>query len=192
MTSRINAKQPPRKAQPSGAPKAPINPQAPSVPISLYREVATELKAAQAKMETLTVQNQQLSQQNQQLRVEIERVVQSALQLRQTADAHLPANQLSVHPAPASPSALQGLELHFQPPAAPVSAPNAAAPETLDPGATAPRSLFTEQEGKLRQSAPKERNTEMGGWWLAIVICFIIVTAFGTGFFVVRPLLPSR
>jgi cobalamin biosynthesis Mg chelatase CobN len=142
-------------------------------------------------MESLTVQNQQLSQQNQQLRVEIERVVQSALQLRQTADAHLPANQLPAHQTPISPSALQGLELHFQSSAVPVNAPNAA-PEALEPGTTTPKPLFTEQEGKLRQSAPKERSTEMGGWWLAIVICFIIVTAFGTGFFIVRPLLPSR
>lgn len=192
MTSRINAKQPPRKAQPSGTPKAPVNPHAPSVPISLYREVATELKAAQAKMETLTVQNQQLSQQNQQLRVEIERVVQSALQLRQTADAYSPINQLPAHQASAPPSVLQGLELHFQPPAAPTTAPNVVTPETLEPGVATPRSLFTEQEGKLRQAAPKERSAEMGGLWLAIVICFIIVTAFGTGFFIVRPLLPSR
>ncbi|XGV96838.1 MAG: hypothetical protein ACAF41_29455 [Leptolyngbya sp. BL-A-14] len=192
MTSRINAKQPSRKAQAPSVPKAPINPQAPSVPISLYREVATELKAAQAKVETLTVQNQQLSQQNQQLRVEIERVVQTALQLRQTADAYLPTHQLPAHPVPVPPSQTQGLELHFQTPAAPVNAPNAVVPEMLEPGTTAPRSLFTEQEGKLRQAAPKERTAEMGGWWLAIVICLIIVTAFGTGFFIVRPLLPSR
>lgn len=139
-------------------------------------------------METLTLHNQQLSQQNQQLRVEIARVVQSALQLRQTADAHLPVNQLPAHQAPVLPSALQGLELHFQPP----TAPGVITPETTEPGNTTPKSLFTEQEGKLRQPASKERSAEMGGWWLAIVICFIIVTAFGTGFFIVRPLLPSR
>lgn len=191
MTSRINAKQPSRKAQTPSVPKAPINPKAPSVPISLYREVATELKAAQAKMESLTVQNQQLSQQNQQLRVEIERVVQSALQLRQTADAYLPVN-LPAQQASIAPSTLQGLELHFQPPTAPATAPNVVTPETLEPGVNTPRSLFTEQEGKLRQAAPKERSAEMGGWWLAIVICLIVVTAFGTGFFIVRPLLPSR
>ena len=192
MTSRINAKQPPRKAQVPSVPKAPINPKAPSVPISLYREVATELKATQAKVETLTVQNQQLSQQNQQLRVEIERVVQSALQLRQTADAYLPTHQLPAQQAVVSPSAVQGLELHFQAPPASTTAPNVVTPEPLEPGVNTPRSLFTEQEGKLRQAAPKERGGEMGGWWLAIIICFIIVTAFGTGFFIVRPLLPSR
>jgi cobalamin biosynthesis Mg chelatase CobN len=187
MTSRINAKQPPRKAQGSNVQKIPANPHAPSVPISLYREVATELKTTQAKLESLTVQNQQLTQQNQQLRVEIERVVQSALQLRQTADAHLPANRQ----LPMAPTASQGLELHFQPPAAPSATPPT--PIALEhPEPAAPKSLFTEQEGKLRQPSSKERQSEMGGWWLAIVICFIIVTAFGTGFFIVRPLLPSR
>ena len=183
MTSRINAKQPARKAQGSHVQKIPANPHAPSVPISLYREVATELKAAQSKVETLTVHNQQLMQQNQQLRVEIERVVQSALQLRQTADAHLPANPSPSSHLPAAP-ALQGLELHFQPPAA--------VAVSSEPEPSAPKSLFTEQEGKLRQPAAKERSAEMSNWWLAIVICFIIITAFGTGFFIVRPLLPSR
>lgn len=187
MTSRINAKQPQRKAQAAGSPN-PANPHAPSVPISLYREVATELKATQAKMESLTQQNQQLTQQNQQLRVEIERVVQSALQLRQVADAHLPAPTL-----PAASSSLQGLELHFQPPlsAAPSHVADAIAPERAEPRPVAPN-LFTEQEGKLRQSSQTERTEKMGGWWLAIIICFIVVTAFGTGFLIVRPLLPSR
>ena len=186
MTSRINAKQPARKAQGANVQKISANPHAPSVPISLYREVATELKATQVRLESLTVQNQQLTQQNQQLRVEIERVVQSALQLRQTAEAHLPAHQL-----PMVTTASQGLELHFQPPAsASTPPPNPIASENPEPAA--PKSLFTEQEGNLRQPSSKERHAEMGGWWLAIVICFIIVTAFGTGFFIVRPLLPSR
>ncbi|MBW4581375.1 MAG: hypothetical protein KME42_17535 [Tildeniella nuda ZEHNDER 1965/U140] len=189
MTSRINAKQSPRKAQGSNVQKISANPHAPSVPISLYREVATELKATQTKMESLAQQNQQLTQQNQQLRVEIERVVQSALQLRQTADAHLPANQLLVNQLPTVPTALQGLELHFQPPAA---MPMTAAGVVEKPEPPAQKPLFTEQEGKLRQSASKERSAEMGGWWLAIVICFIVISAFGTGFFIVRPLLPSR
>ncbi|XHX80353.1 MAG: hypothetical protein RBJ76_10615 [Stenomitos frigidus ULC029] len=189
MTSRINAKQPLRKAQTASSPKIPANPHSPSVPISLYREVATELKATQVKMESLNQQNQQLTHQNQQLRLEIERVVQSALQLRQVADAHLPTSTL-----PASSSSLQGLELHFQtPPAAPSHNADAIAPDQLDPRAAAPKSLFTEQEAKPRHGSKTERNAEkMGGWWLAIVICFIVVTAFGTGFLIVRPLLPSR
>lgn len=140
-------------------------------------------------MESLTQQNQQLTHQNQQLRVEIERVVQSALQLRQVADAHLPTP-----PLPASPSSLQGLELHFQtlPSAMPSHVADAIAPERPEPRPIA-ANLFTEQEAKPRHSSQTERSAEKtGGWWLAIVICFIIITAFGTGFLIVRPLLPSR
>ncbi len=166
-----------------------MNPHAPSVPISLYREVATELKATQSKIEALTQQNQQLTQQNQQLRVEIERVVQSALQLRQVADAHTPV----ANPSLPSTTPLQGLELHFQqpaPPNAPVPLPDGNNPDKPEPKLVS-KPLFVEQDSKPR-NMPTERTTEMGGWWLAIVIFLIIVTAFGTGFLIVRPLLPSR
>ncbi|NER84038.1 MAG: hypothetical protein F6K42_31770, partial [Leptolyngbya sp. SIO1D8] len=53
----------------------------PSVPISVYRELATELKTTQNIVESLTKQNQQLVRQNKLLRHEIQRFVQSAEQL---------------------------------------------------------------------------------------------------------------
>jgi hypothetical protein len=55
----------------------------PSVPLSLYRELAAELQAAQVKLDSLNAQNQQLAKQNQQLRQEIETAVQSVLHLQQ-------------------------------------------------------------------------------------------------------------
>jgi hypothetical protein len=58
---------------------------APSVPISVYRELATELKTTQAMVDALTRQNQQLTRQNKLLRHEIHRFVQSAEQLAQFA-----------------------------------------------------------------------------------------------------------
>ena len=57
--------------------------QTPSVPISVYRELATELKATQAMVESLNQQNQQLSQQNQMLRQEMLSFAESADRLRQ-------------------------------------------------------------------------------------------------------------
>ena len=56
----------------------------PSVPISVYRELATELKATQAVVDSLTQQNHQLTQQNQSLRHELLRFVDAAAQLKQT------------------------------------------------------------------------------------------------------------
>ena len=80
------------------------NGQSPSVPLTVYRELAAELQATQAMLDSLHAQNQQLSRenqnlshQNQQLLSEVHNVVNSALSLGQIADAlhgatHAPAD----------------------------------------------------------------------------------------------------
>lgn len=72
----------------------------PSVPISVYRELATELKATQAMVDSLTQQNQQLSQQNQVLRQEMLRFVDSATQLKQALEISQPAVLVPDYPSP--------------------------------------------------------------------------------------------
>lgn len=53
--------------------------------------------------------------------------------------------------------------------------------------------LFTEQSGEYRSSAlESEENKEIGGIWLALSIILIIVTAFGAGFLIMKPLLNDR
>ncbi|NJN60005.1 MAG: hypothetical protein HC879_22250 [Leptolyngbyaceae cyanobacterium SL_5_9] len=53
--------------------------------------------------------------------------------------------------------------------------------------------LFTEQEEtRSRRPTPPEAAKDLSGIWLIVVIGFIVITAFGAGFMVVRPLLPSR
>jgi hypothetical protein len=53
--------------------------------------------------------------------------------------------------------------------------------------------LFTEQEeARSRRPAPPEAAKDLSGIWLLVVIGFIVITAFGAGFMVVRPLLPNR
>ena len=53
----------------------------PSVPISVYRELAAELQSTKATVDTLKVRNEQLIQQNRQLRQEIQNFVQFSMQL---------------------------------------------------------------------------------------------------------------
>ena len=65
-------------------PAAPTN-YAPSVPMSVYRELAAELRANKAVIDSLTSRNQQLIQQNQRLKQEIHNVVQATLNLGQMA-----------------------------------------------------------------------------------------------------------
>lgn len=195
-----------RNASTPGSPvPASGNTYSPSVPISLYRQVATELQATQTQLETLQAENRHLTEQNQQLRLEIERVVQSALQLREVANSYQAVDSL-----PESVDRFSSLELHFETPPAPEpeplprrQPPRAVAPEPEPlPRSKAPREtppepaalaeqLLTGQESQLRKAAPPDK-AEVGGWWLVLVIFLIVVTAFGTGFLIVRPLLPSR
>ncbi|NJM99756.1 MAG: hypothetical protein HC800_23785, partial [Phormidesmis sp. RL_2_1] len=57
----------------------------PSVPMSVYRELAAELRANKAVIDSLNSRNQQLLQQNQFLKQEIHNVVQATLSLGQAA-----------------------------------------------------------------------------------------------------------
>ncbi len=53
--------------------------------------------------------------------------------------------------------------------------------------------LFTEKSGEYRSTAlDASENKEIGGIWLALSIILIIVTAFGAGFLIMKPLLNDR
>jgi hypothetical protein len=192
MTSNVNTKPdglPSLQADSALAAKG--NSQPASVPISLYREIASELQANRTTLQSLKTANQNLVQQNQQLRLEIERVVQSALHLRQVADVH-PSGKGTLETFPSAldgslrrdaiafPEGIVPGELEMSPdgPALPFPKP----PEKL---------LFTE-EGQPNRVAQSDVTTEVNTGWLILVILMIILTAFGTGFLIVRPLLPSR
>ncbi len=158
---------------------APSSP-APSVPISLYREVASELQTTQTTLESLKAQNQELTQKNQQLRLEIERVVQSALRLRQVADPTW--------------GGVSGTAIAQPPIPAELLAPKSNEPSILPTAPATPEAnaLFTEQEMAPVMTTASESAGEISTWWLILIICLIVITAFGTGFLIVRPLLPSR
>ncbi|MGP1383187.1 MAG: hypothetical protein ACTS2F_06465 [Thainema sp.] len=181
---------------------------APSVPISVYRELAAELQNTKGKLDTLNGQNQQLVQQNQRLRQEIQKLAQSAVQTQQVVEA-LPAIRFD----PARMSAQTALDfdlpLDAEPTATSVAEarPAAASPARkkvakgnspsgkrpangkAPKSGKAPEVYVIEQEDKRPvQSSPKKAS-DMGGLWLAIAIILIIVSAFGAGFLIVRPFL---
>ncbi len=141
---------------------------APSVPVSVYRELAAELQAAKALSASLKAQNQQLLRQNQQLQQELNKAIDSVLYWRNT--------QKTPHrPFPETQSANRTPEG-----ALPIFPKTAKFPEITE----------TEQ-GRYRRQLP-ERVTEISGWSLAIAIVLIMVTAFGAGYFMMRPLVRSR
>ncbi|RAM50295.1 MAG: hypothetical protein C6Y22_16945 [Hapalosiphonaceae cyanobacterium JJU2] len=83
----------------------------PSVPLSVYRDLAAELQAAQAKINALTAQQAQVTQENQLLREEIAKAIQSVLQLQKLLDAssqsksqQVPQTQVTANVETVSPS----------------------------------------------------------------------------------------
>ena len=255
--------------------------------MSVYRELAAELRANKAVIDSLNSRNQQLIQQNQRLKQEIHNVVQAALNLGQYAGVARPANKESF-PNAIAPDTLaklvraqkesqsddprdtqsdalptaQATTIHdsaalspnvaadpavkpiaFQPIAqSPVQSGKSAQPTGMPPRKRAPRpirsaakaapnataqkpsakaakatrqptaaeaakrkgqlslpvnqplpKLFTEQSGAYRSSVLETgEEKEIGGIWLALSIILIIVTAFGAGFLIMKPLLNDR
>ena len=182
------------------------NSYAPSVPISLYREVTAELQAAQAMLDSLKTHNQQLVQQNQQLRREVETVVQvsqqlqqvvnSAQSLTQTGIPQMPSvkfNFSSVEPPTPAPATSRINSTVPQPPqtvAFPFPLPEPQVPPIPE---TLPAKLFTEvPETPYRVKSQSKTASDLNGLWLAIAIFLIVIAAFGAGYLVVRPLLKGK
>ncbi len=244
---------------------------APSVPMSVYRELAAELRANKAVIDSLNSRNQQLLRQNQRLNQEIHNVVQTTLNLGQFAGVARQAAKDGVHPdfsSAMAPDTLAKLvrsdviapsQTDVPPQLSPAKTqtttdqssqsfgsmlaaslsqiPRAIAPKADKPqvkSSTAPLrqpkpatkppakarkspqrpspfrqteaipskgtmtqlppgKLFTEQSGEYRSSAlDSPENKEIGGVWLVLSIVLIIVTAFGAGFLIMKPLLNDR
>lgn len=187
------------------------NSYSPSVPISVYRELAAELKSTKAKVEALTNQNQQLNLQNQVLRQEFLKFAQSAEQLKQAIETAQPISSPSSiseslissspenspmpkpqsHPPQGSGTPSEGLAglaaratrlVNTKPDASPA---NIKSPPNPEP-------LFTEQRPVASKSQKTSVNSQdMSGLWLATTILLIVVSAFGAGFLIMKPLLSN-
>jgi uncharacterized membrane protein len=169
----------------------PTNGYAPSVPISVYRQLAAELDSTRAQLQSTTQQNHHLIRQNQQLQQEVGRLVQSALAVQtlvggqpSTPVASPQPTQLSAT-APSAPAASTP-----KPPAAPQ--PSAAEPMPIPPELPNFDEFFTEQSSEPRPSKTETSSRDMGGLWLTLVIVVVMITAFGAGFLVVRPMLQQN
>lgn len=188
------------------------NRQTPSVPISVYRELATELQSTKATVDALKMRNDQLLQQNHQLRQEIQHFVQFSMQLGHMAG--MP--QASVQPVPRQP------DRRPMPPTTSPAEPKHTAPKKPSPSPAAEakvspsealedfggpsnptplggfpkmrESLYTEQpQTPQRALQPgKSKPKDLSALWLVISIVVIVSTAFGAGFLIMKPLMNNR
>jgi hypothetical protein len=171
-----------------------------SVPLSVYRELNAELQATRAVVETLNDQNHQLTQENRSLRQEMHRFVQSAVNMGVGNVAH----RSEVRPNPSVPVSrglvptglIPKMVEKLKPPTAEDSAGAVAIASRLrggDPNLLHYRPEYHTEIGQMPNfdgddGKPKEFNP----LWVAMTVMLVILTAFGAGFLIVRPLLPNR
>ena len=155
----------------------------PSVPVSVYRELAAELQATKAMVDSLSAQNNHLTNQNHLLRQNIHQMVQVALQLGHYAGvAHPSEIEMTVSPPPVVPQSEP--QQITQPPTAPKLQKR--------PKANLSR-VFTEEAGEHRRyGLDSSASGSLSTLWLIASIAIIILTAFGAGFLIMRPLISDR
>ena len=192
----------------------------PSVPLYVYRELTAELQTIQSKLDVVTNHNQKLAQENQQLRQEITKVIESCLELQKLVDASAPSSPV----APQSHQEVKSLT-QLQPPPSnnhEVTYTNKPKVTTAPPrqetkqkkaaiknthsqnhhqgvavsatniNATGSQKVFIEEK-KVRFSRPTMSNTkELSGWHLLISIVLIMITGFAAGYVIVRPLFQNH
>ena len=192
MTSNVNPQPSARTAKPSGQPVSSASAYSPSVPISLYREVTAELQASKSTVEALKAQNQQLAKQNNYLRQEVEKAALTTLHLRQVV-SNLPPINMDL-PQISRVEVMPDLETGFGAPSVtrpPAPAPKHYSVESNESPFLSNDLVFEQESQPRRKMQVEKRSTELGGWWLGLIIFAIVLSAFGTGFLIVRPLLPS-
>jgi regulator of replication initiation timing len=137
----------------------------PSVPLSVYRELVKELETTQAQTESLVIENQQLFQQNQQLRQEIETVIRYAQHLQEVIASQ---NTISVNPP-------------VSPPQAKPSASNKYKERVIEI-----------ESDRSRYVSPSSNDSTINGWVLAIALILIVVTSCLGAFLIVNSRLHNR
>jgi hypothetical protein len=177
-----------------------------SVPISVYREISSDLQVTQAMNASLKAENHKLIQQNQQLRQELDRLVQSAVHTQQ-AISHLSLDALDRQSDRSGSDAeiSEDFAAEFSTVRAKASANLGAKPKA--PKRVAPTRPYPSgipdayyEEHRFEQEAPRMvrmpaqagRPVELNRWSMGLIMGLIVLSAFGAGFLIVRPLLPSK
>ncbi|BBD57265.1 hypothetical protein NIES2109_00300 [Nostoc sp. HK-01] len=172
-----------------------------SVPLYVYRELAAELEATQAKVDALTAKNQQLTQENQFLRQEITKVLQSVANLQKLVDFRSPESKDS-NSHPRASGEVKNIAKQPKKEARPRS-PSARTrpPETsktkrrpdfsvpvVEISSHIPETIFIEEQAVNYYPSMEAKKKEINGWGLVITILLVMLTAFGAGYLIVRPL----
>jgi regulator of replication initiation timing len=180
----------------------------PAVPISIYRELSTDLQATKESMAALQRQNHQLTEQNQLLRQELERIAnrtQKAVQHLDSLQANSPKPSPKRKKQPEIAPDMLVEEYIEELPIVPEqyyrTIPDFATAPPIEQGFNLPDQGFqlpnlpkpklVYEQSIQRLNNWSEASGDMPTWKMSAVIALIICSAFGAGFLIVRPLLSS-
>jgi hypothetical protein len=179
-----------------------------SVPMSVFREVSTDLRGTQNELTTLKRQNQQLLQQNQYLKLEMQRLAEQTQEVvNGFVDVENPVELLnrSMAESIAAEALMEpDYESHwnaFEPPlpqvrmAMPRIKVNRPQVVRQSQPLSQPQPILGFlQEARARLAFPEQgssANAELSGWKLTMLMMLIVLSAFGAGFLIVRPLMSN-
>jgi hypothetical protein len=157
----------------------------PSVPLSVYRDLAAELQAAQAMLDALTAKNQLLTEENQLLREEITKTIQSILDLQKVVQGTDSYNK-TPH---SSPDLRVNPEHRVKSQQKVKTSRRPAVSRAMEASYSVPEPVYIEEQEVRYYPSNKTKPKEVNSWLLIIAILFIILTAFVSGYVIVRPLL---
>jgi len=148
-----------------GMTSPPPNQNTPTVPLSVYRELAGELQATQSQLDGLRQDNQHLQQENQTLRLEIKKLVQSVQRLDNTINNW----DQTFSPPPTVMALKKGENRHASP---------------------SQEHWYTHQPVHYPvQQKTHHQEQEINGWFVIAALMMIVFTFSGIGFMVARPLM---
>lgn len=134
----------------------------PSVPISVYRQLVDELQTTKAQLSLMRINNQQLEQ-------EVEQLMQSAHKAQQLITRSNRQFSQTTKVTKVKPI-WQAKSWESSP----------------------QQKVVTVKYSPQNASRQSKNSQEINGWFLAVSIVVIILTAFTSGFLLVRPLLNSN
>jgi hypothetical protein len=177
-----------------------------SVPLSVYRELAAELQAAQAAIHQLNLQNEHLAQENHVLRQEIAKTVNAVLHLQNAVNSSANAAYNSTYNTSFNQTPVEAHERYPQqntqyqntqrqgqvtPKRAKRRRTSKVPPQVTEYIEPFPEPIYIEEE-EATYYYTNDSVSQVRGWWLIFAIVFIIVMGFGAGYVVVRPLLENH
>jgi hypothetical protein len=156
--------------------------------MTVYRELSAELQSTRAKLALMEIQNEQLTEQNLKLRAELEPILQASQNIHQL-----------LHPVHSSESGDLRTDLPAERPPLSLALEPQPAPTSLQATVAAIQAQATKPPEKPKATVsvpqPQADTAEPGtlsGSWLILTMILVVVTSFGAGYLLMRPLMNQR